>query len=232
MSVLAVIPARAGSVGLPGKNIRLLAGRPLITHSIAAARAARHVTRTVVSTDSPEYARIAVEAGAETPFLRDAGLSGPDVFSVEVVRDTLRRLDTTEGYVPDLVVMLLPTSPLRTAASIDRGIALFLEHQPDSVVSVCESAKQDVHFRRIVDGRLQPLPHVTSLNVQRQDTQPLYVVNGSIYVATPATIRAHGSFHLPDARALVMSAAESVDINGPEDFAYAEWLMARQGGEQ
>jgi CMP-N-acetylneuraminic acid synthetase len=142
MHVLAVIPARAGSKGIPGKNIRPLNGRPLLAYSVDAARESRTVTRVVVSTDDEEIARVAREAGAEVPFLRPAALAGDAVPMLDTLQQVVAALKSADAYCPDIIVLLQPTSPLRTAAHVDAAVTLLLETSADSVVSVVDVPHQ------------------------------------------------------------------------------------------
>mgnify|MGYP003700703691 CR=1 FL=1 len=223
MTTLAVIPARGGSKAIPRKNVRPLAGRPLLAWSIAAARAARLVDRVVVSTDDAEIAEAARAAGAEVPFLRPAELAGDEVHSVHAVLHAVDWLEAEEGRTPERVVMLLPTSPLRAAADLDRAITLLQERGAPSVISVCGAAPHG-SLRWLRDGRLVPLDQGGERNFQRQEVEPLYAVNGSIYVADTAALREHRTFHIDGALGSIMPKRRSIDINSLEDFALAEAL--------
>jgi CMP-N-acetylneuraminic acid synthetase len=223
VTTLAVIPARGGSKAIPRKNLRPLAGKPLLAWSIAAARAARLVDRVLVSTDDPEIAEAARAAGAEVPFLRPAELSGDAVHSVHAVLHALDWLQEHEGAVPDRVVMLLPTSPLRAAVDLDRAVALLQDLGAPSVVSI-SAAGPHGSLRWLRDGRLVPLDMDAERNFQRQEVEPLYAVNGSIYVAATSALRRHGSFHIDGTLGSVMPRRRSIDINSLEDFAMAEAL--------
>ena len=229
MRVLAIIPARSGSKGIPDKNVTLLGNKPLMNWTIDAAKQSKYINKIVVSTDSEKYALIATENGAET-VIRDASISNDKVHSVYAVLDTLRKLEQHENYTPDIVLMLLPTSPLRQPNSIDKAIELYLENNPQSVISVTKSDKQLLHFRTINDAKyLEPVKKVSDYNVQRQDLEDLYELNGSIYVSSPATLYQKESFHISNGSLpLIMSKEESVDINQPEDMEYAEYLIRKQ----
>ena len=126
MNVLAIIQARGGSKEIPGKNIRLLAGKPLIVWTIEAAKAAKTITRVIVSTDDEEIAMVSRQAGAEVPFLRPPELASDNAKSVGLLRHALRRLWEQEGFKTDVVVQLKPTTPLRTSEHIDQCVSLFL----------------------------------------------------------------------------------------------------------
>lgn len=227
MEVLAIIPARKGSKGIPNKNVTPLCGQPLLAYSIEAALKSTFVTRVIVSTDSTEYAEISKDFGADVPFLRPAELAADDVHAVHVIGHVLEELQLREQYIPDLVVMLLPTSPLRKPRTIDKAITILLEANAPSVVSVAISDKQTIHFRRIVDKKLEPLVRSDEYNVQRQDLPPLYVLNGSIYVSRPETILNEGSFHVEGTFPIIMSRAESVDINDFDDLNLARFYLTQ-----
>ncbi len=225
MTTLAVIPARGGSKAIPRKNLRPLAGKPLIAWTIAAALQARRVDRVLVSTDDEEIAATARAAGAEVPFLRPAELAGDDVHSVHSVLHALDWLEAQEGATPQVVAMLLPTSPLRSARDLDRALELLENSGAPSVISVCAAGTPLGSLRWLRDGRLVPLERGGERNFQRQDVEQLYAVNGSIYVAAAESLRRHRGFHIDGAVGSVMSRLHSIDINTPEDFAIAEALM-------
>ena len=134
---LCIIPARGGSKGIPRKNIKLVAGNPLVSYAITAALKSTLVSRVIVSTDDKEIAHIAQQCGAEIPFLRSAKLAKDDVHSVFVVLDALDKLEEIEGYIPDVVMMLLPTAPLITAKYVDEALGLCFQKKQGSVISVC-----------------------------------------------------------------------------------------------
>lgn len=223
MTTLAVIPARGGSKAIPRKNLRLLGGRPLVAWSVAAAREARLVDRVLVSTDNAEIAETARAAGAEVPFLRPAELAGDDVHSVHAVLHALDWLEAEEGSTPERVVMLLPTSPLRAGADLDSAIAALQGSGAPSVISVCATSPHG-SLRWLRDGRLVPLAQAGERNFQRQEVEPLYAVNGSIYVAATSALREQRSFHIDGALGSIMPRRRSIDINSLEDFAMAEAL--------
>jgi CMP-N,N'-diacetyllegionaminic acid synthase len=225
--VLAIIPARGGSKGIPKKNIVDFCGRPLVSWTIAAALESTRVTRVVVSTDSEDVATAAKTAGAEIPFMRGGEIAGDEVHAVYTVLDALERLQASEGYVPNVVLMLLPTTPLRQAWHVDDAVEL-LDGQPDAtVVGVHRWNRYLTNLREVRDGRLTPVVQADDYNVQRQSQAPLFVVNGAMFAAPPAVLRRHRSFHIPGAIAYVMSEQASIDINDERDLARARAAMAR-----
>lgn len=225
---VAVIPARGGSVGIPRKNLVPLGGKPLIAHTILAAQTSRLVTRVIVSTEDSEIKNVAKDWGAEVPFLRPQALAAGTVHASQVVIHVLQQLQMQEHYYPDVVIMLLPTSPLRQPEQIDSAIELFHNASAPSVVSVVELDKQLPHLRKIdSDGMLYPLLELGALDVQRQDLEPLFALNGSIYVAAPKTFLLTGTFHMPGAIGFLMPFCNSVDINSQEDITLAEYYLKR-----
>lgn len=214
LSVLGLVTARGGSKGLPGKNIRPVEGRPLIDFTITAARAARCVDRLVLSTDDDEIARVALGCGCEVPFRRPAHLSTDTAASIDVV---LHALDQLPPF--DVVVLLQPTSPGRSADDIDAACARLAQSGAPSCVSVC-LAEQSPYWMYRLDGsdRLRPLLDESAGAQRRQDLPPVYVLNGAIYAARPNWLRQHRRFVGDGTVAHVMPAARSIDIDSLDDL--------------
>ena len=223
--ILAVVPARGGSKAIPGKNLIDLGGRPLLTWTIAAAEESGMFDRLIVSSDEDDILAVAATAGAETD-CRDRELAADHVHAVHVIVDILERQGEA-GYRPDVVVMLLPTSPFRRAEDVRSAVTRFLDERPPAVISVAELDKQLIHLRTIDEhGRLQALAPPDALTANRQGQPPLYGLNGSIYVAGPETVLSARTFHVPGAVGHVMSAIASVDINEASDLRYARRLLS------
>jgi CMP-N-acetylneuraminic acid synthetase len=159
MHILALIPARGGSKSIPRKNIRPLSGHPLIAYSIAAALQARLVTRTIVSTDDDEVARIAQSYGAEVPFLRPSEFARDDTTDLPVFIHALTSLKEKEGYQPDIVVQLRPTSPIRPPDCVDQAVQILLDHpDSDSVRGIIPSGQNPYKMWQVDEqGRMTPL---------------------------------------------------------------------------
>jgi CMP-N,N'-diacetyllegionaminic acid synthase len=222
--VLAVITARSGSKGLPGKNLLPFRGRPLIAWSIEAAAASRHIDRVIVSSDGEEIIRVCTELGCEAPFRREAGLAGDEASSVDVVLDAL---DRVPGY--RTVVLLQPTSPLRTAADIDGALELMERSHAPSCVSVCPASSHPwLTFAPDRQGRLEPFVRPPDgASFRRQDLPPAWTLNGAVYAADAAWLRRERTFLLPgQTEAWMMPTERSADIDTLEDFQAAE----RAGG--
>lgn len=225
MRTLAVVPARGGSKGLPGKHLRLLAGRPLLAYTAEAALGSRTLTRTVVSTDDDGIAAAARSLGLDVPFRRPAALAADDTPMLPVLQHALAEAGA-EAF--DAVVLLQPTSPLRRSAHVDDAVRLLESSGADSVVSVVEVPHQfsPVSVMRLDEGRLRSYvdgPMIT----RRQDKPQLFARNGPAVLAVRASVLAGGSLYGTDIRPLIMSAEDSVDIDSAADFDYAAFLLAR-----
>lgn len=216
---LAIIPARGGSKGLPGKNIRPLGGRPLIGWTIAAAIESACFRRILVSTDCPAIADAARQAGADVPFMRPARLASDTASSLDVV---MHVLDECDG---GSFALLQPTSPFRSARQIVSATRLHEAHGACAVVGVVEA--KPIAWTYLVDEReglrqALDLPAVT----RRQDAAAMVQPNGSLYIGTRAGLEAARTFVPAGARALLMDAITSLDIDTPEDALVAEAIVA------
>jgi CMP-N,N'-diacetyllegionaminic acid synthase len=231
--VLGVVTARAGSRGIPGKNTKLLAGRPLISYTIDAARASDAFDRLILSSDDPRAAAIAREQGCEVPFTRPAELSADDTPHLPVMEHAVRWMLDREGYRPDWVMILMPTSPLRRPEHIRGAIALGERMAADSVISVDEMPLH-LHPRRVVTiddrgwARLfigqQP---VRRRPVRRQDMPPAWVINGAIYLFRPSLLldAAEPSLYGDKVAAYAMPHPYGLNLDEPEDWVLAERLL-------
>jgi len=236
VDVLALIPARGGSKSIPRKNIRPFAGHPLIAYSIAAGLAAETVTRVVVSTDDDEIAVIARRYGAETPFLRPAELSQDNTPDLPVFQHALRWLAEQEGYHPEIVVQLRPTSPLRRVRHIDEAVHILVDHpEADSARTVCIPFQNPFKMWRIgPDGFMQPLGAELSTlhepyNQPRQALPDVYWQTGYVDAAWAGIIQAKNSMTGERILPLVIDPSEWIDIDSPDDWRRAERLL--EGGE-
>jgi CMP-N,N'-diacetyllegionaminic acid synthase len=229
MNVLGLIPARAGSKGVPGKNIRPLAGRSLLEYTAQGARESRVLDRLVLSTDAPEIADEGRRAGLEVPFMRPARLAQDDTPMLPVVRHAIDAL-AADGWCADLVVLLQPTSPLRRAHHIRAAVTMLRETAADSVVSVVEVPRHlsPDYVMRIDDGVLRPfLPEGLRI-VRRQDARPAYSRDGTVYAFRRATIERFGNIYGEVCQPLILDAAESLSIDSPADWAEAERVLAER----
>jgi len=232
MEVLALIPARGGSKSLPRKNIRPLAGHPLVAYSVAAGRQARLVNRVIVSTDDEEIAQVARTYKAETPFMRPAEFAQDNTTDFPVFAHALGWLAEQEGYRPDVVVQLRPTSPIRPPDLVDRAVQLLLDHpEADSVRGVVPSGQNPHKMWRIgADGRMIPLLQVPGIaeayNAPRQALPPTYWQTGHIDAIRVNTIYEQHSLSGKVILPLILDPRYMIDIDTVNDMRRAEWLLA------
>lgn len=219
--VFGLIPARGGSKGIPRKNIKLIAGKPLIVWTIEAALDSHLLDAVVVSTDDYEIAEVAVKAGAQVPFMRPSELAQDDTPGLEPVLHALDQLPQYES-----VLLLQPTSPLRTTQDIDSCLRLARQHNTPSVVSVSEP---DTHpnwtYHLCLNQTLKRLieaPPVT----RRQDLPAVVAVNGALYFSDALWLRRNSSFVGAETLAYVMPRERSVDLDLPLDWKLAELLLS------
>jgi CMP-N-acetylneuraminic acid synthetase len=253
--VLAVVPARGGSKGIPRKNLQPLGGRPLVAHAVQAGLGASLVSRVLCSTDDPEIAEVARQAGAEVPFLRPAELAQDTTEDWPVFVHALDWLQAHDGWAPDLVVNLRPTSPLRTPRHVDDAIRLLLESRADSVKAVC-LARQHPHKMWLLpasgggtapstSGSAGPTSTRRSAahlepflktdfrlrrgpDVPRAELEDVYWQNGVVDVTRLEVIREQKVMIGRRVAGLVTEPEESIDIDTPLDLALAELLYARR----
>lgn len=233
--LLVIIPARGGSKRVPRKNVRPLGGRPLIAWSVSSALEAALFCDVLVSTDDLEIATAARDAGALVPWLRPAELASDTAGTSDVLRHALAWYETEHGAV-DAVVLLQPTCPLRRAGSLQGAVRMFLAQevsQVQTVVSVSPAAAPPQWcFHLDESGQLAPILGWAAVHHRSQDLQPSFQLNGSIYIAPAATVRAGQALVGPGTRAFVMSGAEeAVDIDTEDDWRLAEFHMAERARE-
>lgn len=230
MEILGVIPARGGSKGIPRKPLALLRGRSLLSYTCEQARRATTLSRIMVTTDDADIAQCAAACGIEIPFLRPRTLAADDTPMLSVLEHALTTL-AGDGYHPEIVVLLQPTSPLRTAAHIDAAVRLLLDSGADSVVSVVEVPHRfsPVSLMRLEDERLVPLLDQPTV-LRRQDKPVLYARNGPAVLAVRRRVILEQHSLFGDAcRPLIMPAEASVDIDTPFDLVLAECALQHDG---
>nr|WP_300840671.1 acylneuraminate cytidylyltransferase family protein [uncultured Acetatifactor sp.] len=220
--ILAIIPARGGSKGIPHKNIIDLCGRPLISYTIEAAIRSKYIDYTIVSTDDEEIAKVSKEYGAEIPFLRPAELATDTSKTIESVIYTIRTVQE-RGKFFDTIVLLQPTQPLRTSEDIDGAIEKYDESGNVPLASVSEVDDHPILIRAIEKEQLIPLLNTPS-TCRRQDMPAFYRVNGCIYINEISEVNEHTSFNdniLP----YIMDKRHSVDIDEEQDLVIAEYYL-------
>ena len=223
MNIISIIPARGGSKGIPRKNIKLLNGKPLISYSIDASNSCSLIDDTYVSTEDAEISEISKGNNAEV-IERPDELAGDDSSSIDVILHVLDYLEN-RGELPDLFVLLQPTSPLRTSEDIEASINSFLESDCDSLVSVCELDHRSLLNFSLEEGFLVQNNNESLFNSRRQDIPTYYSLNGAIYITTPEFIRKNRSFYSDKTIPHVMSKEKSIDIDTSFDFKLAEFLL-------
>lgn len=231
MKILALIPARGGSKGIPRKNLAQLGGKPLIAWTIEAARRATGIARVVVSTDSAEIAEVATAWGAEVPFLRPSDISGDTTPALPVICHAMGWLEENASWTADAVAYLQPTSPFRNATDIDIAITLLTKREADTVVSVVSVPHNMVPTSQMEerDGWLSFRVPSSELQFRRQSKDRFFARNGpAILLNRRATILG-GALYGKRIAAYEMSKLSSLDIDDPEDLAIAEALLPLLG---
>ncbi len=226
-SVLAVIPARGGSKGVPRKNLQNICGKPLIAYSIEAAKGVSRLTDIIVSTEDEEIAQVAVDHGADVPFMRPAELAEDLTPTFPVIMHALEQMEAARAAEYDAVLLLQPTCPLRTAAHIDTAIDMLLSENCDSVVSVLEvSNTHPFRMKRLVGNRL-----INYIDQGFEDMRPrqvlpkVYLRNGAIYLNRRQSLIDTQALVGDHCLGMVMDEEESVNIDGRLDLILAESMM-------
>jgi CMP-N,N'-diacetyllegionaminic acid synthase len=236
VKVLGIIPARGGSKSVPRKNLHTLYGRPLIYWTIGPSLRAERLDRVVVSTDDPEIAEVARQYGAEVPFLRPAAIAADDTPDLPVFQHALEALRKQDGYVPDAIVHLRPTQPMRTANEIDAVVDLWATSGADCAKSVRLVAEHPFKMYRIAGGRLEPYVNTDERrrrgpDVPRQSLEPIYLSAGVVDVIRRETIEAgstEGSTVVP----YFADPGRYVNLDSVRDFEIAEALMRAVGWKE
>jgi CMP-N-acetylneuraminic acid synthetase len=223
--ILAIIPARGNSKGLPQKNIKPLLNKPLISWTIQAAQKSKYLDKIVVSTDSVKIAKISVNYKTEI-LKRPAKLATDKSLVIKTIFNVLEQLKDRK-YNPNIVVLLQPTSPFRTTADIDAAIKLFIKYRCESVIGVCEVEHSPYWHLKIERRFLKPVFSLKYLKHRRQDLPKTFRPNGSIFIASPKTIHKYKSFYTPKTIAYIMSVEKSIDIDNEQDFVLAETLAKK-----
>lgn len=221
--IIVIIPARGGSKGVPRKNVRLLAGKPLIAHSIEAALKSKYVEQVVVSTEDKEIADVSREFGVNI-IKRPEELAQDSSPTIDTIFHVLNFLESKNDSF-NVVVLLQPTSPLRTADDIDDAIELFLKTECESLISVCEAIHPPFWYSKIEEGYLKPLFEEKYLDMRRQDIPKTYLPNGAMYISTPEILKKYRSFNCPKTTPYIMPIQRSIDIDNEIELITAEILL-------
>ncbi|MFZ5633348.1 MAG: cytidylyltransferase domain-containing protein [Bacillota bacterium] len=224
--ILAVIPARGGSKGIPRKNIRIVAGKPLIAWTIVEARKSKYIDRMILSSDDKEIISVAESWGCEAPFVRPAELAQDDTPGIEPV---LHAIQTLPAYDYDYVVLLQPTSPLRTVSDIDGCIEYCLKQRANACVTVTEQDKSPYWmFTLDYYGRIHSLICTEKKNLRRQDLPVVYSLNGAVYIARIKWLLENKSFTSDETLAYVMPCERALDIDTEYHLRIFEFLIEDQ----
>jgi CMP-N,N'-diacetyllegionaminic acid synthase len=230
LEILGLVPARGGSRGIPGKNLRVVCGKSLVARAVESALESCLVSRVVLSTDSEAIAEEGRRAGAEVPFLRPAELAQDDTPTSAAVIHALDWLRENEQFLPDILVLLQPTAPLRTGRHVDEALQLLLDSGADSVVSV--TAVPGHHHPAwqftIRDGTLHPFLE-GPIPSRRQELSPTYTRNGAVYAAWTEIWRSGKVVSGPGCVPYLMGPEVSVNVDGPEDLLLAEIYLNQRG---
>jgi CMP-N-acetylneuraminic acid synthetase len=228
LSVVGLITARGGSKGIVGKNLRPVAGKPLLAWTVEAAMRAKQLSRVLLSTDDPEIARIGADHGAEVPFFRPAELAQDTSSHLSVIHHALDWLEANGG-LPDYLCMLQPTSPLRTAADIDAAISLAFERDADAVIGIAPVAQHPFLARRLQpDGSITEFVPTELKYPRRQDLPPAFALNGAIYINRCTSLRRDQTLLPPGALGYVMPPERSVDVDTELDLVLVEHLLKKR----
>jgi CMP-N,N'-diacetyllegionaminic acid synthase len=226
-NLLAIIPARGGSKRLPGKNILNLVKKPLIAWTIEAALDSKYIDRIIVSTDSQEIANISKKYGADVPFMRSIDLANDNTASIDVVLNVLKKLEEV-GELYDYIILLQPTSPLRTAQHIDESVELLQITSSDAVVSVCEVDHSPLWCNTILGDDLSGFIDRSILNKRSQDLEQYYRLNGAVYLCSVERLKEEKNFFLQNkCKAYKMNRENSIDIDTNIDFMLAEVIISK-----
>lgn len=219
--ILAFIPVREGSKRIPYKNTRLFLGKPLLVYTIAHALRSREITRTIVCTESPEIAKLAVENGAEVPFLRPKKYAQDNSDVIHSLFYTLKRLKKEENYVPSKIVILQATSPLREVSDISDCFALMTAKGATTTLTVTRSHPKLYHIGN--ENRLILVNGSEKKTSITQKWKPGYILNGcTVYVVDTQALYKERRIITKNTRAVVMPKWRSIDIDEPEDWVMAE----------
>jgi len=227
-TILAIIPARGGSKGIPKKNIQLLAGKPLIYYTIQAARGSKYIDAIIVSTDDDKIFQLAEYFGA-IAWKRPENISGDDSPTIDTVLHVLEQCKMKDNE-PEIVVLLQPTSPLRKSSDIDSALEIFMKNNCDSVISVVQT-DHPPFWNMILEGiYLKPLMGQQYFTMRRQELPVTYIPNGAIFIASAKTLKNQHTFYGQKTIPYIMCSERSIDIDTKFDLYIVEEIM-RKGEE-
>ena len=229
MNIVALICARAGSKGVPGKNIRLLAGKPLIVRAINQAKKIKEINRVIVSTDSKKISNIAMEAGAEVPFLRPRNLAEDNTSEWLVWRHALENIKIKDGNYPDILIVVPVTSPLRSVKDLNSCLIESKKGNADIIITVTESHRNPYYNMIKINekGLASRLIETKKQITRRQDAPKVYDITTVAYVTTPKFVLEKEGIFSGKVRHVNIPTERALDIDTPFDFKIAELLLAK-----
>lgn len=223
--ILAIIPARSGSKGITKKNIQKLSGKPLIAHTIISAKNCKSINKIIVSTDDIEIAKISRNYGAEVPFLRPKKISHDSSSTIDVIKHSLKFLKENQFYVPEIIVLLQPTSPLRSDLIISQTINSLKKSNATSSITVTKFSKHPFTSYWLKNNYLKPFKNNLT-SYRRQDLPELFFPTGSVYAFWFSTLKKFNSIYGPRIKP-VISSDENIDIDVLQDLFFAEMLLKK-----
>ena len=224
--ILAVIPARGGSKGIPNKNLYPLLGKPLIAYTIIESLKSKYITDLIVTTDSTAIKEVAEKYKIEVPFVRPENLSGDNALAIPTIQHATLEYEKIKDIEYDYIIMLQPTAPLRMAFDIDEALGLLITHNSDSVISIVDVDNYHPMKMKIVeDGLLKDFQKPPTENPPRQTLPPVYIVNGAIYATRRDVLINQSSFIGEKCLPYIMPRNRSVNIDNIEDFIIAEYFI-------
>ena len=228
--ILAIIPARGGSKGIPHKNIRDLNGKPLIAWTIEESFKSQYIDKLIVSTEDKNIAKISMACGAEVPFLRPEKFALDSTPGIDSILHAVKWFKD-RNHVFDYVICLQCTSPFRTSYQVDESIEKISEKDADSIVSVCESEITPYWMKKIENGKLKDFLKENTFYTRRQDAPKVYRLNGAIYIAKIQVLLNIKDWYTKNTIPYVMDRMSSVDIDNMVDFKFAEFLMKENSND-
>lgn len=229
-TIIAIIPARGGSKGIPDKNIVPVGGRPLISYTIMAARDCQRLNEILLSTDSEKIAKCAADYGLNCDSLRPAEFATDTAKTIDAVIYEIKKFEEKTKKKVDIVVVLQPTTPLRSTSDIDNALDLFLQRDVDSLISVYEASSVHPSIMYYFNGNaLTPVIEMGKEIRRRQEFQKAYVRNGAIYISKRSLIMNQYTIVSNNPIPYVMPRERSINIDEPYDLELAEWMMNRHG---
>jgi CMP-N,N'-diacetyllegionaminic acid synthase len=230
--VLALIPARSGSKGIPGKNVKLINNIPLLAYPIIAASKSEYIDKIIFSSDDSEMCAIAVAYGAEAPFLRPRELALDDSVRADTILHALNYVKHNFKENFDILIFLEPTSPLTTENDIDKALEFFFTHKCESLVSIMESPTHHPEYAVELSDHtkiIKPFLKKTfsDLTINRQDLKPIYFFDGSLYISDISTFFEYGEFYHEKTKGIVFDGSKSLEIDEPIDFDLAEIILKK-----